>query len=124
MGTIPFPSEAVQQGDPLGPLLFCLAVHSVLLNIQSELCVGYLDDITIGGELEDVLGDLRMVERAGRDLGLILNHSKSEVVGAGMGELKALLAESFEFSITAPGEAIQLGAPLQSARWTVFSWQS
>ena len=37
-------SEGVQQGDPLGPLLFCLAVHSMGLSLKSEFRVLYLDD--------------------------------------------------------------------------------
>jgi len=29
--------EGVQQGDPLGPLLFCLTTHSLLYSLDSEL---------------------------------------------------------------------------------------
>ena len=42
--------EGVQQGDPLGPLLFCLAIHPILTSLSSDLVVGYLDDITLGGD--------------------------------------------------------------------------
>ena len=38
-------AEGVQQGDPLGPLLFCLALHSYLLRLNS-FCVAYMDDVT------------------------------------------------------------------------------
>jgi hypothetical protein len=47
-------AEGVQQGDPLGPLLFCLSIHDVLVNLQSEFKVFYLDDRTLGGSPEDV----------------------------------------------------------------------
>ena len=41
-------SEGVQQGDPLGPLLFCLSLHRHCAGLRSAFCVMYLDDITIG----------------------------------------------------------------------------
>ena len=43
--------EGVQQGDPLGPILFCLAVQPLLRQLQTELCIGYLDDFTLGDSL-------------------------------------------------------------------------
>ena len=42
-------AEGVQQGDPLGPLLFCLVIHPLVLRLKSEFKVFYLDDGTIGG---------------------------------------------------------------------------
>ena len=39
-------SEGVQQGDPLGPLLFCLSIHHHCTFLSAEFCVMYLDDIT------------------------------------------------------------------------------
>ena len=39
-------AEGVQQGDPLGPLLFCLSLHPLLISLSSKLRIGYLDDIT------------------------------------------------------------------------------
>ena len=32
-------AEGVQQGDPLGPLLFCLTIHPLVSQLKSELCV-------------------------------------------------------------------------------------
>ena len=55
-------SEGVQQGDPLGPLLFCLAIHDLVQQLQSELIVFFLDDGTLGGSLEGVLEDFSTVE--------------------------------------------------------------
>ena len=75
--TIPF-SEGVQQDDPLGPLLFCLAIHN-LVQLQSEFNVFFLDDGTLGGSLEEVLEDFNTVERMAGELGLQPNRDKSEV---------------------------------------------
>ena len=48
-------AEGVQQGDPLGPLLFCLALHGYGVQLSSELCVLYLDDISLGGTTEEIV---------------------------------------------------------------------
>ena len=47
-------AEGVQQGDPLGPFLFCLAIQPLVLKLRSEFKVFYLDDGTIGGKAEDI----------------------------------------------------------------------
>ena len=44
-----FSAEGVQQGDPLGPQLFCLTLHRHCLQLRSELCIMYLDDVTLVG---------------------------------------------------------------------------
>jgi hypothetical protein len=48
-------SEGVQQGDPLGPLLFCITIHRLIASLRSEFIVFYLDDGTIGGNLTDII---------------------------------------------------------------------
>ena len=45
-------AEGIQQGDPIGPLLFCLSIHDFVSILKSEYKVFYLDDGTIGGTLE------------------------------------------------------------------------
>ena len=56
-------AEGEQQGDPLGPLLFCLSVHRLSSQLRLELCLFYLDNATNGGNLEDVHHDVKVVER-------------------------------------------------------------
>ena len=73
-------SEGVQQGDPLGPLLFCLTIHPMVLKMQSEFCVWYLDDGTLGGTEKEVRHDLEVIHNDGASLGLVLNEQKSEVI--------------------------------------------
>ena len=55
-------AEGVQQGDPLGPLQFCLTIHPLVSRLKSSFAVFYLDDGTLGGPLQEVLSDLRLVE--------------------------------------------------------------
>ena len=52
----------MQQGDPLGPLLFCLAIHCHCEHLRSLLCVMYLDDVSVGGSMDDVLHDLDVIK--------------------------------------------------------------
>ena len=73
-------SEGVQQGYPLGPLLFCLTIHHVSLLVKSELCIFYLDDGTLGGILSDVFQDIEVMKKEAGVVGLELNLQKSEVI--------------------------------------------
>ncbi|KAL0226517.1 hypothetical protein P9112_013841 [Eukaryota sp. TZLM1-RC] len=54
-------SSGVKQGDPLGPLLFCLVIHPILLQIQemfpSLKMIAYMDDVVL-------IGDLKIVREA------------------------------------------------------------
>ena len=72
--------EGVQQGDPLGPLLFCLTIHPMISQLQSEFKVFYLDDGILGGPVEAILQDLQQLELDVAELCLQLNHGKSELI--------------------------------------------
>ena len=50
-----FSSEGIQQGDPMGPLLFGLTIHTFSAKMRSEFAVLYLDDGTLGRNMEDVI---------------------------------------------------------------------
>ena len=73
-------AEGTQQGDPLGALLFCLAIHPLIESLSSDLVFGYPDDLTIGGSLLDVERDVKRVIDVGADMGLSLNVTKSELL--------------------------------------------
>ena len=73
-------AEGVQQWDPLGPLLFCLSIQHITTQLNSELCLLYLDDWTVGGTANDVVSDLSVIEEAASELGLHLNRNKSEAI--------------------------------------------
>ena len=51
--------EGPQQGDPLDPLLFCNRIHTLLSSLASELNLGYVDDVTLGGPVDTVASDPR-----------------------------------------------------------------
>ncbi|KAL5727948.1 hypothetical protein ACHQM5_001085 [Ranunculus cassubicifolius] len=73
----------VQQGDPLGPLLFALVLHPLILRINSlcalEVQAWYLDDGTMIGDTVEVAKALKMIMEDGPDRGLVLNINKTEL---------------------------------------------
>jgi len=75
-------AEGVQQGDPLGPLLFCLAIQPILRSLSSYLKIGYMDDLTLGGDIDSVSADVELIAAEGEAIGLELNHSKCELIHA------------------------------------------
>ena len=67
--------EGPQQGDPLGPLLFCNTVQLLLDSLQSVPTLGYLDDVSLGGSQNSVAADVSRIIDSGQRLGLHLNAS-------------------------------------------------
>jgi hypothetical protein len=47
-----FSTEGDQHGDPLGPLLFCLALNKPLKDTRAEWIFGYLDNIGLRDKVE------------------------------------------------------------------------
>ena len=69
-------ATGMQQGDPLDSLLFSISIHPILERLRSELILGYLDDLTVGGGIVSVCDDLRTIKNEAEILGLKLNASK------------------------------------------------
>ena len=97
--------------DPLGPLLFCLSLYQLHSQVKSEFCVLYLDDVTLGENLEDVLHDLEVFERVAAELGLLLNHCKS-VICSDQPMRASILASVPEVRVVDPADACLLGSPI------------
>jgi hypothetical protein len=73
-------SEGPQQGDPIGPPLFNNTIQPLLASLQSELTIGYLDDLTVAGLQSVVAEDVHRIMEAGRILRLTLNIPKCELI--------------------------------------------
>jgi hypothetical protein len=107
--------EGPQQGDPLGPLEFCLAVQPLLKSLQSPFSLGYLDDFTFAGPAYCVAGDVRQISDSSQQLGLRLNVSKCEISTKRIGpNLDFNEFRGFKFIPSA--DLTLLGAPLMAGR--------
>jgi hypothetical protein len=72
-------AEGLQQGDPLAPPLFCLAIHSLVQSFKSPCNTWYLDDGTFHDHGKVVEEDLVRVQAASSEIGLHLNPAKCEL---------------------------------------------
>ncbi|HSN23938.1 MAG TPA: reverse transcriptase domain-containing protein, partial [Methylomicrobium sp.] len=102
--------EGTQQGEPLGPLLFCLSAQPLLSSLKARLSLGYMDDFTIGGPEADVAKDVQAIIEVGERIGLHLNTTKCEIIHAPEYTVTSRLLDSFVH--VPPPNASLLGAPL------------
>ena len=77
--------------------------------LRSELVVGYIDDIAIGGHISTVDEDVTIIKRNGPSLGLHLNIAKCELISPVMPVQSQSLNE---FIAVSPPDASLLGARL------------
>jgi len=70
----------MQQGDPLSPALFALAIHGVTSEVKSDLNVWYLDDGCIGGYSQTVLSNAAIIRNGLSSVSLEINNSKCELL--------------------------------------------
>ena len=105
-------AEGIQQGDPLGPLLFCLTIHPICLRLRSEFKVFYLDDGTLGGTTSEVLADFHLVEALGASVGLQLNHTKCELISKNPSASDAIFEVLPALRVVSLDDAELLGSPI------------
>ena len=84
-----------QRGDPFGPLLFCLTIHSLLIPTTSDLTICFMDDVTLDGYADTAARDVEMFRTKGVEMGLQLNVQKCELVSANSSHPIATSLEDF-----------------------------
>ncbi|KAL0208312.1 hypothetical protein P9112_010899 [Eukaryota sp. TZLM1-RC] len=84
-------SSGVKQGDPLGPLLFCLAIHKTLNIIKQKYpsikIVAYMDDISLIGSFDLLKLVAQEIADSYENIGLHLNASKCLLIGSSAQDL-------------------------------------
>jgi hypothetical protein len=101
----------VQQGDPLGPLLFALVLNDTIRSLDPDLCLKfhawYLDDGVFCGSTKMIHKVIKGLEAAAEKTGLVMNLAKCELFSqADLGSFPARIVKS-----SAPNLEI-LGAPI------------
>ena len=102
--------EGPQQGDPVGPLLFCNAIQELMDSLSADLNLSYLDDLTLGGPEEAIAQDVQRIINVGDCIGLQLNIAKCELISSPNFQVSDATLRSFSHSSIA--DTSLLGAPL------------
>ena len=75
-------AEGVQQGDPMGPFLFALALQPCLRSasrgVSPGLVMSYLDDAVIAGPKEQVVSAFSTLQNSMNEIGLLIRSDKCE----------------------------------------------
>ena len=112
-----YSEEGVQQGDPLGPLLFCLTIHPIISHLSSPLNRWYLDNGTLGGSPTKVLADFKFIQSEGIKYGLQVNPGKCEVVALSDSSSTTSFEHVQQVSVA---DLTLLGAPLGERAMTAI----
>ena len=107
--------EGVQQGGPLSPLLFSLALNQPPKDTGAEFISGYLDDVGLGDTVPRLIAQIRQLEAAAAKVGLQVNHDKCEVFGFSAVNRQMWDQSDLKFTVKAVEEATLLGSPIHTS---------
>ena len=105
-------AAGVQQGDPLGPLLFALSIRLLSHESIAPFSIWYLDDATIGGNGTEVIAEVARIKQGASEIGLELNSLKCELVSSSPAFVTALRTALPGCKEIKPETGKLLGAPI------------
>ena len=73
-------NESPQQGDPLGFLLLILTIHLLLTPTTSDLTIGFMDYVILGGRADTVARDVEMFKTKYMEMVIPWNFQKCELI--------------------------------------------
>ena len=123
-------SSGVQQGDPMGPAMFCLALRPGLKRFRQEFekermeTFAYMDDVSLGltGITANTIRAFAFLRRELDDIGIVVNAAKT-VAPPPKGHAPTMegisLLESVEVRIADEGGVTVVGVPIGTE---VYVW--
>jgi hypothetical protein len=110
-------AEGPQQGDPLGPLLFCSAAQKRLVRrIKAMFNSWYMDDGSMGDHIDVLVEDWRTVVEEGRKIGLVVNAAKCELITDDLAVVEKFRSVAPDIKHVSTASAMLLGAPIGGER--------
>ena len=100
------------QGDPLFPLLFALAVNDITHPVGTPLSIWYLNDVAIVGPSESVNDSYPKIAVDLSSIGLEVNTSQTEFISYCTKSRKSVVHSPKDLRIVPVGDSELLGAPL------------
>ena len=73
-------ATGIQQGDPLGPILFAMAVDEAASSLSSKVNIWHLGNTTLDGPAESVFEDMHKCVTELKKICLKVNPSKCEII--------------------------------------------
>ena len=104
--------EGAQQGDPLGPLLFCATSLRLAKQMKSPFNIWYMDDGSLGGDVDGLIKDFLLLQQIGSSIGLELNESKCELITDDLDVLLKFRAIAPSIQHISVSRSVLLGAPI------------
>jgi len=98
-------NEEVQQGHPLRPLLFNMALDKAHKLRKCDMVAAYLDDVVLGRKVEAFGVELPRFSAPALVIGLVLNESKCEIISLNSSARPKWRADELRLTI------LHLGSP-------------
>ena len=98
-----------------GCLEFCEAIQPLLTKLQSTVKIGFMDDVTLSGDLLTVENDITIITQSSQETGFRLNTSKCEIIMTDFTQIDSL-ATFRDFVRVDKEEMSLLGAPVFKGR--------